>query len=144
MFWKLENTEVDNCRLFFPLKLNLHLCIRMASRYHLWEIDNNWSVIISYDEVEFVKVTVDNSTASKTNNEIHQFVIQLLHIRNFMDLIPTTKAKYPLIKCHNSILHLLLFTLKKGPKLWLMWTCQSAVFAQEPVAMIFYPPLNLK
>ena len=48
----------------------------MGCRHHLWEINDDWLLVIIDHDVELVEVTVDDAVIGELQQQVHQFVVQ--------------------------------------------------------------------
>ena len=55
---------------------NLPLSVWMRSRYHLWKINDSRPVLGVQDNVELVKVAVDEAKASQLYYQLHEYTVQ--------------------------------------------------------------------
>ena len=56
----------------------------MRSADHLGEIDDNrFAIVVADKDIEFVKIAVNETGLSKSNDEVHKSRIELARGRNF-------------------------------------------------------------
>ncbi len=55
----------------------------MAGGNHLWEIDQNWFLVIVDHDVELIKIAVDDTVVCQFQQQIHQFFKQSACIVQF-------------------------------------------------------------
>ena len=52
----------------------------------MWEVDDSGLVFVAEENVEFVEVAVNETTASQTDNEVHELRIETGHVRDTVNV----------------------------------------------------------
>jgi len=53
------------------VSVEVEFCIEMLCGHHLWEIDDNYLLLFSDHEIEFIEIGMDETVLCKSLNEIH-------------------------------------------------------------------------
>ncbi len=72
---------------------NAQLGVRMGGGHHLRKVNQNWGAFFLDENIELVKVAVNEAVSGQAYDKIHQIRVEFSRVENLFDLPPDMKAK---------------------------------------------------
>lgn len=64
-----------------------HLCVLVAGRHHLREVNNDGLVLVSDHDVELIEVAMNDAVVSELHDQVHKIAVQLTRVFEIFNLV---------------------------------------------------------